>query len=194
MYTSHSYGVKLQFNLKPDCKNLRRTLLDISKPVKACRPKYDPVLFEQNMKERKDYKYPKVYVHISVNPTIYDNALQNYLFQLPAIDLINMSTVASVKSEFWSFQNEARIVAFFAHIDDNATNESINNITPVDIPSFEYLLLPIRFGELESIEITFSPWMGEETKRMVREKVEGFELNCKCIFKDSNLTGTIRIK
>lgn len=192
MYAGHNYGIKLQINLPDDNKSLCSTLLEKYKPVKGCRPGCNPVLLSQIQFENKEYEFPKVFVQTTTNPITYKNSLQNPSYQLPASNLINISTLAAVKSTAWSFQNEARIVAFLEHVGHTATNDEVE---PVDIPAFEYLLLPICFNRLESIEITFSPWMGKETKRMVREKVDGLKLDCKCIlFRDSSLTGTIRIK
>lgn len=193
MYAGDKYGVKIQFELSriglP--KSLSDVLIDQSRYVKGCRPGFSPVEFSQSLRQDPTREYPKVWVHISTKPVVYKNSLENVGYQLPANNLLNWSTLATIKSEHWKFQNEIRIIADFSHTNYTSDND---NVELIEIPYFEYLLLPIHFRNISKISITFSPWMGQETKHMVEKCVEELGLDCECAFANSYFDGIIRKK
>lgn len=193
MYAGNKYGVKVQFDISDSglSSDFSYALIDKNRDVKGCRPGFAPVAFCQSMHEDHSKEYPKVWVHISAKPVVYKNSLENTWYQLPADDLLSWSTLATIKSKDWKFQNEIRIIAAFSHTDYTANND---NVKLIDIPYFDYLLLPIHFRNVAKITITFSPWMGEETKRLIEKSIKEFELDCKCVFTNSCFDGIIRKK
>jgi hypothetical protein len=188
MYSDDKYGVRIQFTIPQSTKDFHELLIDSKRFVKGCRSGADPINFRPKFATDFDMSYPYVWVHMATMPINYKNNLQIAAYQLPASNLINWKTLASVKSEDWKFQNEVRIVADFQN-----TGPEINDSDKItEIPYFDYLLLPIRFSELEKIVITFSPWMQEQTKQMVSESIKQLNLDCECIVENSQLDKLIR--
>ena len=127
---------------------------------------------------------------IATMPIVYKSDLEIASYQLPAKNLINWTTLASVKSADWEFQNEIRIVADFQHADLAIKDK----VEVIEIPNFDYLLIPIEFSKLEKIVITFSPWMQEQTKQMVSESIKQLDLDCICDTENSQFDKLIRRK
>ena len=192
MYAGHKYGVKIQFDFWPEklLNGFSYAFIDLNRSIKGCRPGYSPVEFYQGMDENILNEYPKVWVYTLTSPIVYKSELERIEYQLPAANLINWSTLATVKSEYWKFQNEIRIIAFFSHI-DHATHDEVEVI---ELPYFEYLLLPIHFCNIKKIVITFSPWMGQETKSLIKKSIEQIGIDCKFLFVNSCFEGILRKK
>ena len=60
-----------------------------------------------------------------------------------------------------------------------------------------YLKLPINFEMLDKIVITCSPWMGEQMKRMLKQRIQEIDLGIakeQVIVKDSKFTNLIQRK
>ncbi len=76
-------------------------------------------------------------------------------------------------------------------MDVTATDDSPE---PINIPHFDYFLAPIRFDVLTRIVLTFSPWMGGNTKEMIRRRFGRIKLGCPLVFEDSKFDGTIERK
>lgn len=189
MYSGNKYGVRIQFRTPENSSNLDRILVDRTRFVKGYRSTLAPVNFLQEMSEDQSMPYPKAWVRISTKPIFYKNNIDYTGYQLPAKNLINWETLGAIKSEEWGFQNEVRIVANFSHTDYTVEKDEVEQIK---IPTFEYLLIPIRFSMLKEIKITFSPWMGLETKRMLRETVDRLNLECSYDLVDSEFDRTIK--
>ena len=189
MYSGKKYGIKIQFHVRKNSGGLTKSLIDTKRFVKGYRKNAEPIDFLQVQEENSTMRYPKVCVHIETKPIIYKDNINYTEYQLPADNLANWVTLGAVKSKDWEFQHEVRIVAAFSSTDDVADSVAVE---PIEIPDFEYLLIPIRFSTLEKITITFSPWMGVETKRMLEETINRLELDCQCEFSDSKFDGTIK--
>ena len=69
-----------------------------------------------------------------------------------------------------------------------------DNVEVVEIPNFDYLLIPIDFAKLEKIVITFSPWMQEQTKQMLSASIKQLDLDCICETENSQFDKLIRRK
>ena len=190
MYSNDKYGVRIQFVIPQTRKNFHELLLDEGRFVKGCRIGADPINFSHLLAENINTPYPSVWVHIAKMPIVYKNDLEIASYQLPANNLLNWTTLASVKSEEWKFQNEVRIVADFQHVDAALKD----NVEIIEIPNFDYLLIPINFSRLEKIVVTYSPWMQEQTKRMVFESIKHLDLGCKYVVQDSCFDKIIRRK
>ena len=190
MYSNDRYGVRIQFVIPQTGEDFHEVIIDKSRFVKGCRSGTTPIIFRSQLTTDFHMPYPYVWVHIATMPIVYKRDLESASYQLPASNLINWTTLASVKSDDWKFQNEVRIVADFQH-----TNSGIkDNVEAVEIPNFDYLLIPIEFSKLEKIVITFSPWMQEQTKQMVAESIKQLDLDCICDTENSQFDKLIRRK
>ena len=190
MYSNDKYGVRIQFVIPKTGEDFHELIIDKSRFIKGCRSGTTPILFHSQLTTDFNMPYPYVWVHIATMPIVYKSDLESASYQLPASNLINWTTLASVKSEDWKFQNEVRIVADFQHT--NSGNK--DNVETVEIPNFDYLLIPIEFSKLEKIVITFSPWMQEQTKQMVSESIKQLDLDCICDTENSQFDKLIRRK
>lgn len=190
MYSNDKYGVRIQFVIPQNTKHFHELLIDRGRFVKGCRSGADSVSFRSQLITDYNMPYPFVWVHIGTMPIVYKSDLEIASYQLPAKNLINWTTLASVKSADWKFQNEIRIVADFEHTDSGIKD----NVEVVEIPNFDYLLIPIEFSKLEKIVITFSPWMQEQTKQMVSESIKQLDLDCICDTENSQFDKLIRRK
>ena len=190
MYSGDKYGVWIQFVIPRSSFSFHSIIIDTTRYAKAYRHGADCINFYlMNINDAK-MPYPNVWIHTSTKPIVYKNDLAISSYQLPANNLYNLSTVASVKSDSWAFQHEVRIVADFQY-----SASAFEEKQPiVELPDFEYILIPISFSRLEKITITFSPWMQEQTKRMVSESIEKLELNCECTVQSSRFDKLIRRK
>ena len=191
MYSNDKYGVRIRFVVPQKAgKKFHDMLMDNSRFIKGCRSGADPINFHSQLITDFNMPFPYVWVHIATMPIVYKSDLEIASYQLPARNLINWTTLASVKSAEWKFQNEIRIVADFQH-----TNSGIkDNVEVVEIPNFDYLLIPIDFSKLEKIVITFSPWMQEQTKQMVCENIKQLSLDCICNTESSRFDKLIKRK
>lgn len=192
MYSNDKYGVRIQFVIprNTNAKDFHELLIDRGRFVKGCRSGADPVSFHSQLTTDFHMPYPFVWVHIATMPIVYKSDLEIASYQLPAKNLINWTTLASVKSEDWKFQNEVRIVADFQHTDSAIKD----NVEVVEIPNFDYSLIPIDFAKLEKIVITFSPWMQEQTKQMLSASIKQLDLDCICETENSQFDKLIRRK
>ena len=193
MYAGNSYGVKICFQTRGG-RRFDRDIIDMTKPVKACRYGFPPELISQSMNEVTSFPYPKAWVHIQTKLVDYNDDIKNSDYQCPARNLLNWATIGTIKSKDWEFQHEVRIIADINHVD---WKYQIDKVDIIDMPSFEYLLVPIKFSCLKRIVITFSPWMGNETKNMVRNYIDSLDIKnegIKLQFKDSKFTDMIQRK
>ncbi len=187
MYSNDQYGVRIRFIIPEKAGNFDMLLVDKKRPVKGCKIGKEPIEFNSDMHIDDKMPYPNVWVHIATKPIVYKNELETESYQLPASNLLDWSTLASVKSEDWAFQNEVRIVADFQLTDPNKSESVI-------IPDMDYLLIPINFSNIEEIVITFSPWMQEQTKNMLSESLRQVGAECKLTTENSRFDKLIRRK
>lgn len=190
MYSNDKYGVRIQFVISQTGEDFHEVIIDKSRFVKGCRSGATPIIFRSQFTTDFDMPYPYVWVHIATMPIVYKSDLESTSYQLPASNLIKWTTLASVKSEDWNFQNEVRIVADFQHTDSGIKD----NVEAVEIPNFDYLLIPIDFSKLKKIVITFSPWMQEQTKQIVAESIKQLDLDCTYATENSQFDKLIRRK
>lgn len=191
MYSDDKYGARIQFIIPKTKEAFHTILIDTTRCVKGCRFANKPIEFHLQQITDEGMPYPKAWVHTTTMPIVYKNSLEISGYQLPANNLINWAVLASIKSEEWRFQNEVRIVADFQHTEHTALND---NVEIVELPNFEYLLIPIKLTGLEKLVITFSPWMQDETKRMVTESIEQLKLDCEYVVQNSCFDKLIRRK
>ena len=193
MYADNPYGVKICFQTE-GARQFDKDLIDTTKPVKARRFGFPSELISQQMQQDDSLPYPKAYVHIQTKLVNYSDEIKDSAYQCPAKNLLNWATIGTLKSKDWEFQHEVRIIADINHVDWRFQDERVDVI---DVPSFEYLLVPITFQRIKRISITFSPWMGKETKNMVRDYVDSLDFHkegIKIQFRDSKFTDSIQRK
>lgn len=95
----------------------------------------------------------------------------------------SITSMGVVKSDSWDYENESRFLAFLR----TTRNE-------IQIPEFNFLLVPIHFNNLDKIDITFSPFMSEETKKKIKKDVEELHELCEIVFSVSELQNKIKRK
>lgn len=94
---------------------------------------------------------------------------------------IDLSTLGTVKADAWKFEDETRMIAHLRFHDDNAA--------PVE---YDYLLVPIHFGNLQKVEITCGPWMTYTLKETVKELCGAYLGGVRFEVRGSRFEGIIR--
>lgn len=190
MYTAKETGIMLTLYVKDSTTSFLSYLLDNQREVLAfSKAQKEPMLFSHYPQCNNKLQYSNIGVHTKILDVVYDEKENQDNSPLPVTDLKDWDTYGAVKAKAWKFQTETRIIADFELIDrpDAHYDGEI-------IPKFEYLMLPIRFDLLSKIGIIFSPWMGDQTKTMIKEYVGKLDIGCKITFKDSKYTGIITKK
>lgn len=192
MYTKNDTGVRITFYANKLYNwHIFRSLFQECVDIEAYRKGQDkPILFPAYKGARGDYLYPEVYIHTKISDVIYNEKIYIDKEPLPAGDIKDWLVYAIIKAKEWRFQNETRVVADFEPYDMNQGEEKY-------IPRFDYLKLPINFEMLDKIVITCSPWMGEQMKRMLKQRIQEIDLGIakeQVIVKDSKFTNLIQRK
>lgn len=95
----------------------------------------------------------------------------------------NITEMGSSKDEAWNYEHETRFIAILRTVADD-----------VEIPDFDYLLVPIKLDEVEKLTICFNPWMSAEMKKCVEllcnEYIDSSYID-KIVFKDSKFANRI---
>lgn len=96
--------------------------------------------------------------------------------------MYNLTSTSMLKDTAWTFEEETRLTVILRTTKDN-----------ISIPNINFLLIPIDFEVLDSISITFSPWMSDELKCMVKKSIQHYLSNfsSKFIYNDSRFEGSI---
>ncbi len=106
-----------------------------------------------------------------------DEAYTNrWLFMVENQISITPDDFAYSKSKEWEYEKETRLVLFHRNLDAE----------PIDT---EYILVPVDFCQLNSIEVRFDPWMSPELKECYKVGLKKYEIkwNVKINFLDSEL-------
>ena len=185
MYTNPETGVLLKFRIKKSKSSptFRQGLIDFSRKVKA-------FVSERDYAEFPFCTSPEVFqsrVSVStwMKDVVYDEGiLPNSFILINGKKYLNYTLLAGVKSEDWDFQRESRLVTMFQLSSCDGQEQEIDN--------YIYLKIPVHFDNLERLEVTFGPWMGERTKDAIRHEVD--ILNIPVEYKDSKHTGKIERK
>jgi hypothetical protein len=179
MYTEKEYGIRIGFHFYNGFA--KDYLPDETRPVLAISStgNVDRLNF-LNRKILTDITTHNWWVEISQRNIIYDEN-EITLNPIKYDSFYNLTPMGAIKERFWSFETESRLVALFRTTKDN-----------IDIPDYDYLLVPIIFNNLKGLSITFSPWMIEEMKECIKHEIQYLKLNCPLIdFMDSLFQGKI---
>ncbi len=157
MYSKDVYGVRLAIYKKMDCLTAD-CLIDYDKPVLAFKngEKIDELSAIDN----------STMFHSSIDfksiDVIYDEkfAKDNPIIQKRNDGgyIIDLTTLGTVKSDAWKFEDETRMIAQLRFLDDDVT-----------LNEYDYLLVPIHFGNVDKIEVTCGPWMTDTLKEVVKD-------------------------
>ena len=121
-----------------------------------------------------------------------DSPLQDWFVELTQKDIIydekelmknpmrlgqvyNLIQTAAVKQKVWGFENETRILAYLRSEKDN-----------ILVPEFDYLLVPIHVNQSVSLSVTFSPWMEDAMKEIIKGAVKKYVPKCEVEFFESS--------
>ena len=185
MYTKPETGVLLKFKIKESKTSFtfRQGFIDFDRKVKAfiSENKYVEYPFGTS---REVFQYP-VSVLTGMTDVVYnESVLSNSFVWINDERHLNLTALSGIKSKDWEFQHESRLVTTFQLSRSDGQEQEIDN--------YIYLKIPIHYGNLEILEITFSPWMGEKTKEVIKREVD--MLNIPVEYKDSKYTGKISRK
>lgn len=195
MYTSGNIGIRMGF------------YLDENQSFKSCFPMEQLVQAKDLLHEQKRNDQIPYMNKGHLHPTIKTDWRVNKLIQKDIIydidkreecpiviphtpteknnynAIYNMNAMGAIKAKAWNSEKESRIVSIL-----RTTKECI------EIPEYEYLLVPFCFEKLKKIEITFSPLMQTVEKDCIKREVETHlsGLNVEC--KDSEFDGKLRIR
>lgn len=159
MYSRDVYGVRLAIYKKADCLTTD-CLIDYDKPVHAFKngEKIDELAAIRNSTEF----YSKLSIDFKSIDVIYD---EKFAKGNPIIRsrndggyIIDLTTLGTVKSDAWKFEDETRMIAQLRFLDDSVT-----------LNEYDYLLVPIHFDNVDKIEVTCGPWMTETLKEVVKD-------------------------
>jgi len=109
---------------------------------------------------------------------------------------LELNKLAKYKSEYWSVENEYRIVLLMIPIENTAVTveeinqSSYNNLIKKHYPQFDSYFLEFEKASLNSMEITLGPKATYGDEIIINSLVEKYNPNAKLI--KSNLTGKIR--
>lgn len=185
-YTKNEYGVKIGFYRNGG--HILESIFDNKKPVvgrQIIRDGYkDSKLCSINPQYKGTMRLNnKWFVDFKQSDVIYD---ENLLTTNPIScgnGYYNLTSMGVIKSADWQYEKESRFIACL-----RTTNNKIK------IPEYDYLLVPLKFDNLDMINITFSPYMPDETKMMVKAYIGESLDTCRLTYNDSLFNDTIRRK
>lgn len=187
MYTEPKYGVNIKFNFSTSKRNIIESLYDSNRSIYG---------IKTNPYEKKEYfklfqrKIPadssKWKVQFICSDVLYDDSIEKYPLAYPVgtKEKIALTSMGVVKKTAWEYENETRIIGYF-RIPDGSY---------VEMQNLDFILIPITFQNLDSISITFSPWMSEEIKDAIQNFINDKLTECRVEWGDSIFTGVIERK
>ena len=185
MYSKDVYGIRLAIYKK---KGLLTTdgLLDYSQPIAAYKngTKLDELStanYDSNFAPTND----EWFVDFKSIDVIYDSkfAEDNPIIRefADGRHVIDLSTLGTVKDEAWKFEDETRMIAHLRYL-----NDTVNSV------DYDYLLAPIKYNNIDKIEIVCGPWMTGTLKETVKEICSTYLGGVKFDVKSSKFDGAIR--
>lgn len=187
IYTNDGYGVRLGFTI--DSGAMKDVLKDSTRPVKAVssRGTIENLNFINDtlLKEVNNHIWD---VELSQRDIVYNESeVEKNRIRIGPFDKIgdcfNLTAMGAIKDEAWDYEKESRMVAFLRTTRDN-----------IDIPDYDYLLVPISFQNVLKIIVTFSPWMSVEIKDCIRLAVNKHLKDYNILFCDSKYQNTVERK
>lgn len=94
----------------------------------------------------------------------------------------NLTAMAAIKRREWKYEHECRMIA--------TLRTTRNNVTAPDI---NYILVPIKLDHIQTLKITFNPWMDGGVKQEIKEFVSSIAglQGKRIVYENSVLTGEI---
>lgn len=187
MYTEPKYGVNIEFNFSTSESNIIETLYDSNRSIYGIKTNpYEKKEYFKLFQRRISEDSSKWQVHFICSDVHYDNSIEKYPFAYTngTKEKIALSSMGVVKKTAWEYENETRIIGYFR--------------TPrgsyVEMQNLDFILIPITFQKLDSISITFSPWMSVEIKDVIQNYINEKLTECRVEWGDSIFTGVIERK
>lgn len=162
-------GARIVFNYE---NNFIKTIIDYDKTINAYKndgslvhyfcalksPQYD--IFKNLKNSDKGENIFKIFVELLLKDVIYcENDLKNIsTTPFDTIDALILNKASSFVINKYNFQNESRIICILRPSppkDMDVTNFEIFKNSFIEIADFDYLLLPIKFDNLKSLDIHF---------------------------------------
>lgn len=185
-YTNNEYGVRIGFISSSG--HILKSIFDNSKPVvgkrfvgdkykdsnlRSITPQYNGKLKLKN----------KWLLEFKQSDIIYD---EDVLIKNPInkgggwYDLRSMGVI---KSRDWQYEDESRFIACLRTTQNR-----------IQIPEYDFLFAPLKFDGLDSINITFSPYMSKETRLMIKAYIGESLDTCRIVYSNSTFDDDIRRK
>lgn len=182
MYTEPKYGVNITFMFDKEQGDITTVLYDESKPILGKTAKSEDMIKYNNIACRSVIENDTGWnIHLFCSDVKYDpNGIDNYQVYFPNIGKYNLTSMGVVKHSAWEYEEETRIIAHFKTLK-----------TDLEMELLDFILVPITFEKLRKIVITFSPWMAQEVKNVIREFLIKEIVDCEIEFKDSIFTGIV---
>jgi hypothetical protein len=185
MYTSRREGVRIGLKINKG-ESFEDVLFDKTRVVRTSNPDYTLSFSSGITNESITDKVWKV--SISSKDISYDASVAQDTSFIKHGDLYDMNNMALVKDEAWGYEEETRFAAILRTTQGEMNDES----TWVDIPDYNYLLVPITFDNICELEITFSPWRSDAIKDVIRLIVEKYGPEGICKFNESDFYKKVR--
>ncbi len=181
IYGRNKYGVRIGFRIK--CSDFRRSFIDKQGETK-CEPSGYPL--ERIVKENNPCA--DWYYSIEMKDVVYDiNQLKNSFIrqriETSDDEIYNLTYMAAIKRKEWQYEEECRLVTCLRSARDD-----------VCIPEIDAIYVPIKYEQLQSITITFNPWMEEKDKENVRAFIKSIEelKDIDIVYQNSVLEGELK--
>lgn len=180
IYGKDKHGLRIRFGFKNI--DLRKDFIDVQKTVN-CASGVQINYFKRSDSLSSDWTYS-----LQTKNIIYDieqikfNPISIDCEDVPGGKLYNLSAMGAVKRREWKYEDECRIIAYLRTARDN-----------IEIPDINYIMIPIKFDGLKSLQIMFNPWMEECVKKDVKGYISSLDelKNVDVSFENSILTNEI---
>ena len=181
IYGKNKHGVRIGFQLK--CCDFSRNFID-----KQGETKCESSGYSLERIGKKNIMCADWYYDVEMKDVVYDiNQLKNSFIRqkLETSDdeIYNLTYMGAIKRREWQYEEECRLVAYL---------KSTRN--GVCIPEIDAIYVPIKYEQLQSITITFNPWMEEKDKADVKDFIESIKelKEIDIVYQNSVLEGELK--
>lgn len=181
IYGKNKHGVRIGLQLK--CCDFSRNFID-----KQGETKCEPSGYSLERIGKKNIPCADWYYGIEMKDIVYDidqfkNSFIRQNLDKSCNEIYNLTYMAAIKRREWQYEEECRLVAYLKSTRDG-----------VCIPEIDAIYVPIKYENLQSITITFNPWMEEKDKENVKDFIESIEelKDIDIVYQNSVLEGELK--
>ncbi len=181
IYGKNKHGVRIGFQLK--CCDFSRNFIDNQGKTKC-----EPTVYPLEHIKKKNILCADWYYDVEMKDIVYDidqfkNSFIRQNLDKSCNEIYNLTYMAAIKRREWQYEEECRFVAYLKSTRDG-----------ICIPEIDAIYVPIKYENLQSITITFNPWMEEKDKENVKDFIESIEelKEIDTIYQNSVLEGELK--